>query len=143
MRLLRTKCVSLERKICPFLYLYRENQVNGDYTTTKKLILQYSGCQSALQAGTLCSPDSAIHPAEIFFSPLLYTTFFSLTPRNPPPITFPIFRPLLGEIREQLAPRQEISTPNETSNGTGPPNVNDNRSGFLGKSIMIYISLSH
>ena len=43
-----------------------------------------------------------------------------------------------SKIRKQLAPRQEIISPYEPqTNGIGPPNVNNNGSGFPGKIIAL------
>lgn len=51
-----------------------ENQVNGYYTRTKKLKLQYkaTATEVAIQAGTFCKPDSGIHSAAFF----VVTCFF-------------------------------------------------------------------
>ena len=81
----------------------RENKVNGNYTRTKKLKLQYK-----VAAKLPSKSDSAIYPAGIFFSSLLFCTIFfvshppvheliflvlSLPPPPPPPITFLMVRP--------------------------------------------------
>ena len=78
-RLLRTIGISLERPGNVRLPNCRENQINEDSSSTKKLKLQ-PDCQVVIHAGTVCKPDSAIRSAGILFSWHLGTTFFQSLP---------------------------------------------------------------
>ena len=64
----------------------------------------------------------AILPQSLFQYSVPYTERFANNSRH---------------ARRYLRPMKRLT------NGTGPPSVNDNRSGFLGKSITISMSLSH
>ena len=62
MKLQRTKCISLVGENVHFPHS-RENNLEWGFHLDQEIRLQYKMAALAIQAGTVCKPDSAIHCA--------------------------------------------------------------------------------